>query len=77
MNITVQQACEISGLSTYTIRCECRRGSFEAYFPRGRKFGYAIDRRSFEIWMLLKKMKTGNAPARARARRQLAELGPD
>lgn len=66
---------EMSGLSRFTLRKECRSGSFEAYLPRGRRGGYVIDRRSFEIWMLLKKMKTGNGPARAKARRQLMSLG--
>jgi hypothetical protein len=64
-----------SGLSAWTLKVEARRGSFEADLPRGRRGGYVIDAESFRLWMLRRRLKTGNAPARARARRQLAELG--
>lgn len=73
--MTTKEAALEAGLSVYTIKCEAHRGSFEADLPRGRRGGWDIDPNSFRAWLIRRRMKTGNAPARARARRQLAELG--
>lgn len=73
--MTILEAAQISGLSPYTLKAEAHKGSFEADMPRGRRYGYVIDRQSFDLWLIRRKLKTGNSPARAKARRQLAELG--
>jgi hypothetical protein len=73
--MTVEDASKESGLAPSTIKVECRRGSFEADQPRGRRGGWQIDKDSFRCWLLRRKMRTGNAPARAKARRQLMEMG--
>lgn len=73
--MTILEASELCGLSPYTLKAEARKGSFEADLPRGRRGGYDIDPRSFELWLIRRKLKTGNGPARARARRQLESLG--
>lgn len=73
--MTILEASQACGLSPYTIKAEARKGSFEADLPRGRKFGYVIDPQSFEMWLIRRKLKTGNGPARARAKRQLLEMG--
>jgi hypothetical protein len=73
--VTIQDAIGLSGLGYYTMVKEAAKGSFEAHKPRGNKGGWQIDARSFQCWMLRRKMKTGNAPARAAARRELAEMG--
>lgn len=73
--MSILEASQASGLSPYTLKAEARRGSFEADLPRGRRGGYDIDPQSFELWLLRRRTKTGNAPARARARRQLQALG--
>jgi hypothetical protein len=73
--MSLAEAATLSGLSGYTLKAEARLGSFEADLPRGRRGGYEIDPRSFELWLIRRKLKTGNAPARARARRQLQSLG--
>lgn len=73
--MSIIEASELCGLSPYTLKAEARKGSFVADLPRGRKFGYVIDPRSFELWRIRRKLKTGNAPARALAKRQLEEMG--
>ncbi len=73
--MTVEEASKESGLAPFTIKVECRRGSFEADKPRERRGGWLIDEESFRCWLLRRKMRTGNAPARARARRRLMEMG--
>jgi|SanBayMetagenome_1026888.scaffolds.fasta_scaffold147911_1 hypothetical protein len=73
--MSILEASQACGLSPYTLKQEARRGSFEADLPRGRRGGYDINAQSFEIWLVRRKLKTGNAPARARARRQLESLG--
>lgn len=72
--MTLAEAMAESGLSAFTLRAEARKGSFEADLPRGKRGGYVFDDRSFRCWLLRRRLKTGNAPARARARRQLAEF---
>ena len=73
--MTILEASRACGLSPFTLKKEAREGSFEADLPRGRRGGYNIDPRSFELWLIRRKLKTGNGPARARARRQLESLG--
>lgn len=73
--MTTQDAMAATGLSYNTINREIIKGSFEADKPRGNRGGWEIESRSFHLWILRKKMKTGNAPARAAARRALMEMG--
>lgn len=73
--MSIREASELSGFSAYTLKEYAREGAFEADLPRGRRFGYVIDRESFELWLLRRRMKTGNSPARARARRELLNRG--
>ena len=72
--MTILEASQACGLSPYTLKAEARKGSFEADLPRGRCGGYVIDRQSFELWLIKRKIKTGNGPARAKALRQLEAL---
>ncbi len=72
--MTMPEATAAAGLSTYTLRACARRGEFLAWLPRGKRGGYVIDPDSFRCWLLRRKMQTGNAPARAMAERQLAQL---
>jgi hypothetical protein len=72
--MSILEASQACGLSPYTLKAEARKGSFEADLPRGRKFGYVIDPQSFELWLIKRKIKTGNGPARAKALRQLEAL---
>jgi hypothetical protein len=73
--MSILEASQLCGLSAYTLKAEARKGSFVADMPRGRMGGYVIDRESFELWLIRRKLKTGNSPARALARRQLEQLG--
>lgn len=73
--MNIQEAMQECGLSYHTLVCEAAKGSFEADLPRGRRGGWVINPRSFQCWILRRKMKTGNAPARAAARRALMEMG--
>jgi hypothetical protein len=73
--MTTAEAAQEAGLSVYTIKCEAHRGSFEADLPRGRRGGWVIDPESFRAWLIRRRIKTGNGPARARAKRQLLEMG--
>lgn len=73
--MNIAQASAESGLSAYVLKAHARNGSFEADMPRGRRGGYVIDDQSFRVWLIRRRMKTGNAPAKARARRQLMDLG--
>lgn len=73
--MTIQEAMTITGLSYNTINRQILKGSFEADKPAGNRGGWKINRRSFEVWILRKRIKTGNSPARAAARRELQEMG--
>jgi hypothetical protein len=72
--MTIQDAVAHTGLSYFTLVREAKRGSFEADMPRGRRGGWVINPRSFHLWTLRRKIKTGNAPARASARRAIEAL---
>lgn len=72
--MSILEAAQLSGLAPYTLKAQARNGEFEADMPRGRRGGYVIDETSFRLWMIRRRLKTGNGPARARARRELAEL---
>ncbi|MEI6072772.1 MAG: hypothetical protein WCS31_13340 [Verrucomicrobiae bacterium] len=73
--MNIQDALAKSGLGYSTIVREAAKGSFEADLPRGRRGGWVIEPRSFDCWLLRRKLKTGNSPARAAARRALEEMG--
>ena len=73
--MTIRDASEESGLSCYTLREYARRGEFAAYMMRGKKGGYEIEPRNFRAWVLLRRMRTGNGPARQQAKRELYRLG--
>ena len=73
--MNIQDAMTKSGLGYSMLVREAAKGSFEADLPRGRRGGWVIEPRSFDCWLLRRKMKTGNAPARAAARRALEEMG--
>jgi hypothetical protein len=73
--MSIKDAMTQTGLSYHTLVCEAAKGSFEADLPRGRRGGWVINPRSFQCWILRRKMKTGNAPARAAARRELEAMG--
>lgn len=63
------------GLSHITLARECAKGSFEAWKPSGNRGGWVIDPEGFRIWLLRRKIKNGNAPMRAKARRQMEQMG--
>lgn len=73
--MTIAEAMKESGLSHYTLKCEAAKGSFEAWKPRGKRGGWEIDPQGFRIWLLRRKLKNGNAPMRAKVRRELEALG--
>jgi len=73
--MNIQEAMAACGMGYSTLVREAARGSFEADLPRGRRGGWEIEPRSFKCWLLRRKLKTGNAPARAAARRALEEMG--
>ena len=73
--MNIKDAMRESGLSYCTLTQEAVKGSFEAHKPRGNRGGWEIEPRSFQCWILRRKMKTGNSPARAAARRALMEMG--
>jgi hypothetical protein len=73
--MTIADAIAETGMSYTTINREINKGSFEADKPRGNRGGWQIDARSLRMWLVRRKIKTGNGPARAAARRELAEMG--
>lgn len=73
--MNLQDAMAECGMSYFTLVREAKKGSFEADLPRGRRGGWVIEPRSFKCWLLRRKMKTGNAPAKASARRELEDMG--
>lgn len=73
--MTIQDAISKTGLGYFTLVREAKAGSFEADMPRGRRGGWEINPTSFQVWWLRRRMKTGNAPGRAAARRELAAMG--
>jgi hypothetical protein len=73
--MSIQDAMKECGLGYFTLIREAKKGSFEADMPRGRSGGWDINEQSFKCWWLRRRMKTGNAPGRAAARRELAALG--
>ena len=73
--MNLKDAMAECGIGYFTLVREAKKGSFEADLPRGRRGGWVIEPRSFKCWVLRRKMKTGNAPARASARRALMEMG--
>jgi hypothetical protein len=73
--MTITEAAAQSGLSPYTLKAGARAGAFEADMPRGRRGGWEINSVSFAQWLLRRRARTGNAPARARAIRELQSTG--
>jgi len=73
--MSIKDAMGLTGLCYTSLVKKAAAGEFEAYKPRGNKGGWEIDARSFSCWNLCRKMKTGNAPARAATRHELEEMG--
>lgn len=69
--MTTAEAAAQSGLTQWMVGEAAKRGDFVADKPRGNRGGWVIDRQSFNDWLLRRKLRTGNAPCRAMARRQL------
>ena len=61
--ITLDQACELAGLSKPAMYVRVRRGDFVASQPFGRSGGWRIVRQSFERWLLDRIGKTSNRRA--------------
>ena len=73
--MNIKEAMAECGLGYFMLVREAKKGSFEADLPRGRRGGWVIEPRSFRCWLLRRKIKTGNSPAKAAARRALEEMG--
>lgn len=69
--MTLIEAMKQSGLCRSVVLAACKRSEFEAYKPRGNRGGWDIDPISFRGWIIRRKLKSGNAIARAAARREL------
>jgi len=55
---TVEEAAKVARLAQVTIKAECRKGSFVADKPRGRRGGWEIDAQSLHDWLIRRKLKT-------------------
>lgn len=73
--MSIHDAMGLTGLCYTSLVKKASAGEFEAHKPRGNKGGWEIDSRSFQCWILRRKLKTGNGPARAAARRALEAMG--
>lgn len=73
--MNMREAMKTSGLAYSTLVRYCAAGAFEASLPRGRRGGWDISERSFQVWLMRRRTKMGNAPAKAAARRALEMMG--
>lgn len=73
--MTIKECAAECGMGYSTLIREVEKGSFEADMPRGRRGGWVVNPVSFRCWWLRRRMKTGNTPGRAAARRELMAMG--
>ena len=67
--MTLKEAASESGLSAWTIMNAAKADQFAAEKPRGSRGGWVIDPQSFRDWLLRRRLKGANGPARAAIKR--------
>ena len=70
--MTAKEASKESGLSIWTIQNYANNDAFAAEKPNGPRGGWQIDPQSFRDWLLRRRLKGANGPARAAIKRGMA-----
>jgi hypothetical protein len=67
--MNAKEASQESGLSVFTISKHARNDQFAAEKPNGDTGGWQIDPQSFRDWLMRRRLKGANGPARAAIKR--------